>query len=159
MGITSNWKHGFICTCSFHNWFSDMQMVLQREKYKSQQVNKKKDDRQRNFKEKAKVENRLRIEGRGIEIRIKGLKEEGKWTEKRKTNLKTLRSLRLMDVPLQDRVHQQLLGLKKLYKEINHKLSPTPTTEKVGPAFIVTRGVRPNTYLMDSAHQRYRCIH
>ena len=61
--------------------------------------------------------------------------------------------------PLQDRVHQQFIGLKKLYKEINCKLSPTPSHEEVGYAFIITRGVRPNTYPMDSAHQRYRCIH
>ena len=26
--ITSDWQHGFICACSFHNWFPDAQMVL-----------------------------------------------------------------------------------------------------------------------------------
>ena len=50
-------------------------------------------------------------------------------------------------------------GLKKLYKEINYKLSPLPTTEKVGYVFIITKGVRRNTYLMHSAHQRCRHIH
>ena len=48
----------------------------------------------------------------------------------KENKLQTLRSLRLMDVPLQDRVHPQLIGLKKLYKEINYKLSPIPTTEE-----------------------------
>ena len=28
VGITNDWQHGFICTCSFHNWFADVQMVL-----------------------------------------------------------------------------------------------------------------------------------
>ena len=64
-----------------------------------------------------------------------------------------------MDVPLQDRVHQQLIGLKKLCKERNCKLSTTPLHKEVGYAFIITRGVTPNTYLMHSAHQRYRHIH
>ena len=44
-------------------------------------------------------------------------------------------------------------------KKINCKLSPTHTTEEVGYAFIIIRGVRPNTYPMHSAHQRYRHIH
>ena len=64
-----------------------------------------------------------------------------------------------MDVPLQDRVHQQLTGLKKLYKEINCKLPPLPLHKEVGYVFIIARGVRPNTYQIDSAHQRYRHIH
>ena len=41
----------------------------------------------------------------------------------------------------------------------NCKLSSTPSNEEVGYAFIITRGVRSNTYPMDSAHQRYRHIH
>ena len=32
MGNTSNWEHGFICTCSFHNWFPGMQMIYWMEK-------------------------------------------------------------------------------------------------------------------------------
>ena len=27
MGITSDWQHGFICACSFYNWFLDMHMI------------------------------------------------------------------------------------------------------------------------------------
>ena len=38
------------------------------------------------FKEKSKVENRLRIERRRDRKKIKGFKEERNWTEKRKTN-------------------------------------------------------------------------
>ena len=152
MGITSNWQHGFICACNFQNWFPDMQMIYWMEKV--QQVMKGKEDR-RKFQGESKVENRLRIERRGIEKRSRVLKKKGE----KENKLQTLRSLRLMDVPLQDRVHQQLIGLKKSYKEINCKLSPTPSHEEVGYAFIVTRGGRPNTYPMDSAHQRYRHIH
>ena len=51
MNITSDLQHGFICVCSFHTWFPDMQGVLLMEMM--QQVNKRKDGRGRKFKEKA----------------------------------------------------------------------------------------------------------
>ena len=49
------------------------------------------------FQGESKVENRLRIEGRGIEKKIKCFKEERSWTEKKENKLQTLRSLRLME--------------------------------------------------------------
>ena len=36
---------------------------------------------------------------------------------------------------------------------------PLPTTKEVGYAFIITREFRPNAYLMDNTHQRYKLIH
>ena len=83
VGITSDWQHGFICACSFHNWFPHMQMIYWMEKV--QQVMKGKADR-RNSQGESKVENRLRIERRGIGKRSWVFKEERNWTEKRKTN-------------------------------------------------------------------------
>ena len=68
-----------------------------------------------------------------------------------------MRSLRLMDVLLQDRAPQDSLVSRNYLK--NCKLSSIPLNEEVGYAFIITRGVRTNTYLMDSTHQRYRHIH
>ena len=46
---------------------------------------KGKEDRQ-NFLGESKVENRLRIDRRGIDKRSMFFKEERNWTEKRKTN-------------------------------------------------------------------------
>ena len=77
--------------------------------------------------------------------------------QEKENKLQTLRSLRLTDVPLQDRAHQHSLVSRNDIK--NCKLSSTPSNEEVGCAFIITRGVRSNTYPMDSAHQRYRHIH
>ena len=50
-------------------------------------------------------------------------------------------------------------GLKKLYKENKLQIAPLPTSKEVVYAFIITRGARTNTHLMDSAHQRYRLTH
>ena len=50
MGITSDWQHGFMHAYNFCNHVDGFMDG----KYKSQQVNKKKDDKQRNVKKKAK---------------------------------------------------------------------------------------------------------
>ena len=49
------------------------------------------------FQGQSKVENRLRMERRGIEKKIKGFTEERSWTEKKENNLQALRSLRLIE--------------------------------------------------------------
>ena len=45
VGNTSDWQHGFICACRFHNWLPDMQIGSIEGKFKLQQVSKRKDDR------------------------------------------------------------------------------------------------------------------
>ena len=70
MGITSDWQHGFFCTYSFHNWFPDMQMILLDGKKCNRSCRVKKiDESLMGEQGESKVENRLRIEGRGIEKR------------------------------------------------------------------------------------------
>ena len=49
---------------------------------KMQQVNKRKEERRRKFKEKHRRQ-AIRIERRGIERRFKGQKEERKWAEEK----------------------------------------------------------------------------
>ena len=76
MGITSDWQHGFICTCRFCNWFPNMQMVLWVENINcNRSVRIKMIDEK--FQGESKVENRLRIERRGIEKRLRVLKKKG----------------------------------------------------------------------------------
>ena len=64
----------------------------------------------------SKVENRLRMEGRGIG-KDKGFKEERNGTGKRKNKLQTLRALRLVDVLLQDRAPQHSLVSRNYIKK------------------------------------------
>ena len=78
IGISSNWQHGTICTCSFHNWFPDMQMFILVEM--TQQVNKRKGDRRGKLRKRPKRIQEIRIKIRGIERRFKEMKE-GKWRE------------------------------------------------------------------------------
>ena len=76
VGITSDWQHWFICTCRFCNWFPDTQMVLWVENINcNRSVIVKRTDQ--NFQGESKVENRLRIERRGIEKRSRVLKKKG----------------------------------------------------------------------------------
>ena len=87
VGITSNWQHGFFHAYSFHNWFPDMQMILlDGKKCNSSCRVKKIDESLMDEQGESKVENRLRIEGRGIEKKDEGFKEERNGTGKRKIN-------------------------------------------------------------------------
>ena len=65
----------------------------------------------------SKVEKRLRIEGKGIGKKNKGFKEERNGTGK-KNKLQTLRSLRWMDVLLQDRAPQDSLVSRNYLKKL-----------------------------------------
>ena len=76
VGITGTWQNGFICTCSFHNWFPDMQIFLWIQKI--QQLNKRKEDRRRNFKDNAQKKKVIRVARRGPKRRFKEQKEERK---------------------------------------------------------------------------------
>ena len=85
MGITSDWQHGFFWAYSFHNWFPDMQMILLDGKKCNRSCRVKKiDELLIGEQGESKVENRLRIEGRGIEKKIRVLKKKGMVQEKRK---------------------------------------------------------------------------
>ena len=103
VGITSDWQHGFICACRFCNWFPDKQMVLWVENISCNRSEGVK--RINDFLGESKVENRLRIERRGIEKRSSVLKKKGIGQRKGK-QIQTLRSMRLVECTLQDRVHQ-----------------------------------------------------
>ena len=103
----------------------------------------------------SKVEKRLRIEGKGIG-KIRVLKKRGMGQEI-KINYRLwdhwnrwMYSCRIE--------HPRTHWSQEIIKR-NCQLSSTPSNEEVGYAFIVTRGVRSNTYPMYSAHQRYRHIH
>ena len=76
---------------------------------------------------------------------------KGNGQKKRKINLLTLRSLRLIECTPAGQNTPAAHGLKKLDKETTN-CPPLPTTKEVGYAFIITRAVRSNTYQMDSAH-------
>ena len=65
----------------------------------------------------SKVENRLRIEGKGIGKKIRVFKKKGMGQEKG-NKLQTLRSLRLMDVLLQDRAPQDSLVSRNYLKKL-----------------------------------------
>ena len=58
--------------------------------------------------------------------KIKGLKEERKWTEERKNNLQTLRSLKLMECTPAGWSTPAAHGLKELYKENKLQIVPHP---------------------------------
>ena len=120
MGIISYWQHGFICTCSFHNWFPDMQMVLWVENIncnRSERV--KRIDKK--FQGEHKVENRLRIERRGIEKRLRVLKKKGIGQRKGKqiTDIEVIETDGMYSCRTE--YTSNSLVSRKLNKEINYK--------------------------------------
>ena len=111
MGITSDWQHGFICTCSFHNWYPDMQMVLWVENINhNRSVRGKMIDE--NFQAESKIENRLRIEI-GIEKRLRVLKKKGIGQKKGKqiTDFEVIETDGMYPCRT---VHQQLTGSQEI---------------------------------------------
>ena len=129
MGLTSDWQHRFICKCSFCNWFPDMQMVLLMEN-SNHNRSIDNDDRWRNFKEKGQERIDYKNWKKRDRKKIKGLKEERKWTEEKENKFTDLRSLKLMECTPAGQSTPTVHGLRNYIKKINYNLSPTLYNQK-----------------------------